>query len=876
MAYQKKTNFLFGKRITKPYQTKIKKLLSENQFFKFYLYLSFLVLLLSVVFWSLLGSKIQLGNADQIINSQLFSNTNSFQNAVLPASHTFLIKWPIFYLVSLFGTAKGALMALTVLTVLLTIGLFVLILRSIEKRPMYLGTICLALASVLMLIPAQPYPGGLLPVNMAMIATRNLEYIVYIFALMLLVRFPRLRSRSFWIAIALLSILAASDKLFLIISVGGALVSMVYYSFLNRNISDNLISKWLVATIAAGVGSLVLVWLITISKITSFTHSGSLSPYGLVTNAHKAILGIFYGISSVFTNLGANPAANTTIIRSIPNAVINNFFSLSFLGFIINLIILIFGLFLGYKLINDSFAKKNKKPKLQDDSGSKLAILLIWTSVSAFIVFVVSNHDYSVDSRYMGIVLFAIFVAIAVYSSKQKLQPEILALIGLIIGLSAISGTYFAWQSYRVDMAAMNDQNNRNQVISEVLEAHPVDILVGDYWRVVPIKLASSNKQNIMPLDGCTIPKQTLNSTVWPTNLNKNSFAYLLSLSGGNLTNYPHCSINQVVNYYGKPNSSQVIEGSLSSPKEVLLFYGQGMTKKIKTVTTATSPLSTVSVVDVSSLPAINCDDPTVVNIVAHVDDDLLFMNPDILNEIKNGYCERTIFITAGDAGSGSFYYLSRQSGSEAAYAEMTNNKDIWNQRTIKIASNKYVTLSSLNADPKISLVFMHLPDGGLYGQGFKTYDYQSIDKLYSGSISNITSVDSQSNYSLSSLETALVNLMILFGPSEIRTQSTYSGGNGPIKDHADHNTVGRLVTKAAAAFNQNQFSGLTAIPVEYYEGYPIRDNPINVSGADLVAKQNADFAYANFDGAACNSLIMCNKTKTYSGYLQRQYRLNY
>ena len=795
---------------------------------------------------------------------------------MLPASHTFLIKWPIFYLVSLFGTTKGALMALTVLTVLLTVGLFILILRSIEKRPMYLGTICLALASVLMLIPAQPYPGGLLPVNMAMIATRNLEYIVYIFGLMLLVRSPRLKSRIFWAAIVLLSILAASDKLFLIISFGGAIVAMIYYGFFNKSISDNLISKWLVATVAAGVGSLVLVWLITISKLTSFTSSGSLSPYGLVTNAHNAILGIFYGISSVFTNLGTNPAANTTIIRSIPHALINNFFTLSFLGFITNLIILIFGLILGYKLIRDSLTKKTKKQKTPDDASSKLAVILVWTSVSAFIVFVVTNHDYSVDSRYLGIVLFAIFVAIAVYSSRQNIKPEILALIGLIIGFSALSGTYFAWHSYRADMAVMNDQNNRNQVISEILKVHSVNTLVGDYWRVVPIKLDSSNKQNIIPLGSCTLPRQALTSSTWSTDLNKQSFAYLLSLSGGNLTNYPNCSINQIIDYYGKPNSSKVIEGSLSSPKEILLFYEEGITKKAKTTPTSTTALSTVLPVDISNLPSINCDAPTAVNIVAHEDDDLLFMNPDILNEIKNGYCERTIFMTAGDAGNETFYYISRQRGSEAAYAEMTNSKDIWIQNTVQITTDEFMTLATLKDNRKISLVFMHLPDGRFDGQGFKANHYQSIDKLYSGNISNITTIDGHSNYTLNSLEAALTNLMILFGPSEIRAQSTYNGGNGPFKDHADHNTVGRLVTKAAAIYNQNQFSNLTAIPIKYYQGYPIRDNPINVSGVNLVAKENADFAYGNFDGATCNSLATCSKIQTYYGYLHRQYRLNY
>ncbi len=34
--------------------------------------------------------------------------------------------------------------------------------------------------------------------------------------------------------------------------------------------------------------------------------------------------------------------------------------------------------------------------------------------------------------------------------------------------------------------------------------------------------------------------------------------------------------------------------------------------------------------------------------IVAHPDDDLLFLNPDILRDIEAGRCARTVFVTAG------------------------------------------------------------------------------------------------------------------------------------------------------------------------------------------------------------------------------------
>ena len=877
MANKNKNNSLFGKKITHPGQRLFKDVLLSRNFGILYFTLAISSLTISVIFWSILGAKVQLGNADQIINSQLFNVANTFSKSTLPASHTFLIKWPIFYIVSLLGSTKGALVTLTVLTVLLTVGLFVLILRSIEKRPLYLGTICLALASVLMLIPALPYPGGLLPVNMAMIATRNLEYILYIFSAMLLIRSPKLRSKGFWIAVVLLSFLAASDKLFLIMSLGGAIIAMIYYGLYSKTILDNLATKWLIGSIAAGAGSLALVWFITVNKFTSFTSHASLSPYGLATSMHSLFLGVFYGITSIFTNLGANPAANVTIIRSMPSAVIKNFFTFSFLGFFTNLIVLIFGLYIAVRLIRETVSKRKPRKKSdQDENNFKLAVILIWTSISGYVVFVISNHDYSVDARYLGIVSFAIFVSLAVYSARQKIEPEILTIIGLIIGISVISGTYFAWHSYKADVSALSSQNNRNSIVAEVLSSHTVDALVGDYWRVVPIKLDTGNQQNIIPLEACINPRSSLISSNWLTNLNKSSFAYLLSLSGGNLTNYPHCTINQVISYYGRPSSSQVIAGSLAHPEEILLFYPNGRVKKPADTVDASTTTSTILPVNISSLPSESCDAPTSVNIIAHEDDDLLFMNPDILNEIKQGYCERTIYITAGDAGDGIAYYLSRQDGAEAAYAEMTGTKDLWTQKTIQLASNEYVTFANLEADSKITLVFMHLPDGGIQGQGFKLNNFQSIDKLYGGSIKTITTVDSQSVYTTDSLESALTNLMLFFGPSEIRTQSTYGGGKGPITDHPDHNTVGRLATVAAENYNQNQYANLTAIPVKYYEGYPIRDNPVNLSGVELNEKEAAFLAYSVYDGSTCASLNLCEEIPTYWGYLHRQYTLPY
>ena len=79
----------------------------------------------------------------------------------------------------------------------------------------------------------------------------------------------------------------------------------------------------------------------------------------------------------------------------------------------------------------------------------------------------------------------------------------------------------------------------------------------------------------------------------------------------------------------------------------------------------------------------------------------------------------------------------------------------------------------------------MHLPDGNLDGGGFATSHHQSIASLSLGRITAIDSVDGQSMYTKKSLVDSLVQLMSVFGPTEIRTQSTLNGTE--FTDHSDH-----------------------------------------------------------------------------------------
>jgi hypothetical protein len=137
------------------------KFIYSRWFARIYAILALLILFGSTVTWSLLSANLHSSNADQLVNSYLFEHADTFHHASLPGQHSLLVKWPLFYLVKIFGYSNGAFVTFTVITVLITVAVLALIIYRIERRPLLFGTVCLALASTLMLVPAVPYAGAL-------------------------------------------------------------------------------------------------------------------------------------------------------------------------------------------------------------------------------------------------------------------------------------------------------------------------------------------------------------------------------------------------------------------------------------------------------------------------------------------------------------------------------------------------------------------------------------------------------------------------------------------------------------------------------------------------------------------------------------------
>lgn len=246
--------------------------------------------------------------------------------------------------------------------------------------------------------------------------------------------------------------------------------------------------------------------------------------------------------------------------------------------------------------------------------------------------------------------------------------------------------------------------------------------------------------------------------------------------------------------------------------------------------------------------------------VVAHTDDDLLFMNPDVGDDIAAGLCVRTVFLTAGDAGEGAGYWGGRETGERAAYARMAGVADEW---TATDAGVPGVRLETLAGNPNVSLVFLRLPDGALRGGGFAGTGYASLTKLWDGAIPALATVDPASpvTYTKAGLTETLGRLIADFAPGTIRVQDSHSEIDA---DHADHRATAWFATAARAGY---------AAPhtLVHYLDYPTQHRPANVTGAALERKKAAFYAYAAHDPKACDSDRRC-RGRRYAAWLRRQY----
>ncbi|WP_316527902.1 PIG-L family deacetylase [Kitasatospora brasiliensis] len=247
---------------------------------------------------------------------------------------------------------------------------------------------------------------------------------------------------------------------------------------------------------------------------------------------------------------------------------------------------------------------------------------------------------------------------------------------------------------------------------------------------------------------------------------------------------------------------------------------------------------------------------PLVMQVVAHEDDDILFMNPDLSKAIADGIPSVTVFVTAGngtgdpcagvcwDPAGEPLRTWNRQMGAVNAYSRMAgvgdsdpNTDEIghWAVEAWTVAGKeveRYVL-----KDRPVHLVFLNLHDAKLAGVlgGNTDTSIVPVGSPLSG----------PSTYTAADVVEVLRQLMVTYRPTVLRAQddlpdSRYWG------DHADHIAAARFAGLAALQY------GGTLIQVNYRD-YNIGDAPVNLDRATAATKGLSYSEYASHDHSTGN-----------------------
>ncbi len=256
---------------------------------------------------------------------------------------------------------------------------------------------------------------------------------------------------------------------------------------------------------------------------------------------------------------------------------------------------------------------------------------------------------------------------------------------------------------------------------------------------------------------------------------------------------------------------------------------------------------------------------PAHVVVVAHQDDDLLFINPDLKNAIDAKEPLTTVYLTSGNAGEGMTYVTEREFGIKSAYAFMAGVANSWTCGLEDYAGKAIETCRLVGAD--VQLVFLRLVDG--FADGSLA---GSLKSLWRGTASSSTAVDGSG---LSFTRQALVDSLVALYAKEAATEiyTTDFSFEHRENDHSDHENAG-LFALAASAQHRLRHS------LHSYITYTTKDDTPNLSAQDSAVVADTFAHYASCDkfiegcsgGTGCDQAMCTTSSALYSSWFSRHY----
>nr|EIF90424.1 lipoprotein [Streptomyces tsukubensis NRRL18488] len=255
---------------------------------------------------------------------------------------------------------------------------------------------------------------------------------------------------------------------------------------------------------------------------------------------------------------------------------------------------------------------------------------------------------------------------------------------------------------------------------------------------------------------------------------------------------------------------------------------------------------------------------------VAHPDDDVFFLTPEIRHTIRAGCRVDTVYLTAGDDGKKNRlkaveYVDRREYGVRAAYAEMAEASNDWKRADVQadgVRVRSYL-LADKDRDTDVRLTFLDLHDG--LPQGGSP---NSLLKLFEGNRNSIEPFQGGSgSYTESELLATVSALTRLSGAERILTMdhdnASFAFGLGGGVDHSDHGITARYLRKVGYALG---------IPVSSYLGYTMSPLKPNLTAAESAEKDEvARWYIAN---RKCRATGTCANVAPFKGPLKKDWSL--
>ncbi|GAA2065115.1 PIG-L family deacetylase [Streptomyces albiaxialis] len=286
----------------------------------------------------------------------------------------------------------------------------------------------------------------------------------------------------------------------------------------------------------------------------------------------------------------------------------------------------------------------------------------------------------------------------------------------------------------------------------------------------------------------------------------------------------------------------------------------------------------------------------SVLQVVAHPDDDLFFVNPETAQSLRSGRPLTTVYLTSGesdgvnaprrdvpgaaaparkpgDRGDKALYAEARQNGIRAAYAEMvTGDRDTpWKRSVLRTAGGGRAELDTLRGHPRVRLVWNLLREAG----SLTAHRPHSLYGLWREEVpaleSQLTSggpVRHDFRYTREQLVDTLTGYLRTFRPTQIRMQDPTPGKldtNGKYADHQDHFAGARLLQEALARHGEDAARGKAPhFTVETYLGYFNGGLPHVLGGRTAENKLRSLDTYAWADRAErpCRHTAGCGDLK--------------